>query len=98
MISRTEEDEGARGNVVTWKPNMADEIQYSQELLDFLNTKWIELQEVRDQTKSVQEAQDQQENLVGSRDILDRLTVHLAKVKEDPFFLKEQLHLFRWRV
>ena len=46
----------------------------------------------------MQEAQDQQENLVGSRDILDRLTVHLAKVKEDPFFLKEQLHLFRWRV
>jgi len=40
----------------------------------------------------------EQEKIAGSSVVLDRLNSRLSNFEEDPFFLKEQLRLFRWRL
>ena len=68
--------------------------------LDFLMGKWTEGAEARAQTRSVKEGMEQQINLMGSKAIYDRVSYRLSRldITSDPFFNKEQLMLFKWRV
>ena len=71
-----------------------------QKFLDFLTGKWAEGTEARARTRSVKEGMEQQIRLVGSKAIYDRVSYRLARldITSDPFFIKEQLMLFKWRV
>ena len=71
-----------------------------QKFLDFLTGKWAEGTEARARTRSVKEGMEQQIRLVGSKAIYDRVSRSLARLDNtsDPFFIKEQLLLFKWRV
>ena len=71
-----------------------------QKFLEFLTGKWAEGAEARARTRSVKEGMEQQIRLVGSKAIYDRVSRSLARLDNtsDPFFIKEQLLLFKWRV
>jgi len=86
------------GGNAGWVAEMAEKVQITREFLGFINNKWEEDREGRDMTKSIHEVQMQQEKVAGSSVVLDRINSRLANFQEDPFFLKEQLHLFRWRL
>lgn len=75
-------------------------IEQFRKLLDFMNSKWVEETASRAKARSVEEAMEQQVKLVGSRAIYERVNRDLARlnVTSDPFFLREQLLLFQWRV
>ena len=74
-------------------------ISQHKKLLDFLNGEWEERAEARAKTTSVEEALVQQIELVGSREIYDRVSHDLAMLEiTNPFFVREQLLLFKWRV
>ena len=96
LIYVEETEEQQDGNV-GWNNEMMQKIRSNQEFLSYLNDKWEVDREGRDMTRSMQEVQEHQEKIAGSSVILDRLDTHLSNFEEDPFFLKEQLHLFRWR-
>jgi len=71
-----------------------------QKVLDFLTGKWAEGAEARAKTRSVEDGMEQQIRLMGSKAIYDRVSHSLARLDNtsDPFFIKEQLLLFKWRV
>ena len=71
-----------------------------QKFLEFLTEKWCAGADDRAQTRSVKEGMEQQISLVGSKAIYNRVSYRLARldITSDPFFIKEQLMLFKWRV
>jgi hypothetical protein len=75
-------------------------VTHHQKFLEFLTVKWTEGAGARAHTWSVKEGMEQQISLVGSEATFDMVSHRLAQldITSEPFFNKEQLMLFKWRV